>query len=276
MEPTIVAALISGGFAIISLAISLFVNARSNKQNKRLNEQDQELKKQGNDILELASSRDYELVENVKTDLMSLIAVLHSIGKTSIYMNHMPQGTKMDLSIEYSTLGRIKNSASYLYLLKALKEQNEDNLDLYFWFDVRYNILLGTRDTKVALQLLNTIKNAELDFGRIEQYKVQDVYSEFAKFSAVGYGDDEGDSEELTDSTPPTGPNDVFEDFVIHLVEEKSCEDPDVMLFYSVFKNDPEITKNALDNGANTRCTDKMIVEKYNQEHKAFVSKNQK
>lgn len=269
MEPTIIAALISGGIAIFSLAISLFVNARSNKQNKRLNEQDQELKRQGNEILERTSSRDYELVENVKADFMSLIAVLHSIGKTRIYMNHMPQGTQLDLTYEYATLKRIKDSASYLYLLKALKEQNKDKHELYFWFDVRYNILLGAKDANMALQLLNTIEKSNFDFDKIEKYRVQDVYAEFAKFSVIGYGDND-ESGELKDTTPPKDPKDIFEGFVIHLVEEQSCEDPDVLLFYSVFKNDSEVTKKALDNGANTRCTDKMIIEKYSKEYELY------
>lgn len=75
MESNIVAAIISGGIAIISLIVSLLVKAHSNRQNKKLNDHDQALKKQGNEILELTSSRDYELVETVKSDILTIIAV---------------------------------------------------------------------------------------------------------------------------------------------------------------------------------------------------------
>lgn len=124
----------------------------------------------------------------------------------------------------------------------------------------------------MALQLLITIAKSKLDFNEIEKYMVQDVYSEFARYSVVGYGGEDDNSIDTNNSTPLNKPKDVFESFITHLVEEQSCEDPDVLLFYSVFQNNLKKTKKALDDGANTRCTDKMIVEKYRKEYVAFVS----
>ena len=68
------------------------------------------------------------------------------------------------------------------------------------------------------------------------------------------------------------GKND-FEMFIKYLVEERNYDDSNVLLFYSIFKNDPSITKEALDNGADPNCTDKMIIEGYQNEYREFLEK---
>ena len=63
----------------------------------------------------------------------------------------------------------------------------------------------------------------------------------------------------------------MIEQFFIWLYEEKHIKDPDVALFYAVFKNDVDLVRKALADGADRTVTDKMLIKKYQTEWDEFV-----
>ncbi len=65
--------------------------------------------------------------------------------------------------------------------------------------------------------------------------------------------------------------DDMIEQFFIWLYEEKHIKDPDVALFYAVFKNDVDLVRKALADGADRTVTDKMLIKKYQTEWDEFV-----
>ncbi len=64
----------------------------------------------------------------------------------------------------------------------------------------------------------------------------------------------------------------LIEKFFIWLCEEKHIVDPDVELFYAVFKDDVELVKKALAKGADKTVTDRMLIRKYQTEYNEFIS----
>lgn len=65
---------------------------------------------------------------------------------------------------------------------------------------------------------------------------------------------------------------DKLAEFFIWLCEEKHIVDPDVELFYAVFKDDVELVKKALAKGADKTVTDRMLIRKYQTEYNEFIS----
>lgn len=53
---------------------------------------------------------------------------------------------------------------------------------------------------------------------------------------------------------------------------DTGINDADVVLFHGVFENDIEIVKKALDDGADTKCIDKMIIKRYEKEYEKYLS----
>lgn len=62
----------------------------------------------------------------------------------------------------------------------------------------------------------------------------------------------------------------AFDRFVDFLINEKKVTDPDVLLFYAIAKDDLEIAKKALQDGANPNVTDKQIIKRYLSLHFLF------
>ena len=68
--------------------------------------------------------------------------------------------------------------------------------------------------------------------------------------------------------------SDTIGRFFTRLYEEKHIKDPDVALFYAVFKNDEDLVRKALADGADKTVTDKMLIERYQTEWDEFIRIN--
>ena len=80
-----------------------------------------------------------------------------------------------------------------------------------------------------------------------------------------------GTSPEFDESTVKQD-NVKLKDFFEYLIKNGNT-DPDVLLFYSIFVNDKELTEKAINLGASLNVTDKELIERYKKEYNAFCQK---
>ena len=230
--------------SIISLVATLVIAIFTNKLNKKVN------------------SRDYELSEKTKSDLLDLIATLRSIRMKIRFVSLM-NDVRYNLSEEIKRLNEIKLSSAYLYLMHSIKEkERQEKYDMYYQMLTTINVDNHIRDVEIfSTRLLRIMKDVDIDV--IVKYKVQDVYKKFASGSGI---------EPENELESPKESDDIVE-FAQWLIKEEGINDPDVLLWSSIDSKTPDGTKKldeALKAGANVQCTDKMIKEKYAKQYVLF------
>ena len=225
---------------VAASAIAIWALVRTNRTAKKL------------------ASKEHELAEGLKSDILELLAIFSSIRYKRKLQPHLPN----DVSIENEIAALTKNrlSAGYIYLLNCI--QDKDNRLMY---ELRVQILLNSQKSigtasDFAGMLIKTLYNLPngVKLGKEITEIIKNMYED----------------ELLKNEATPKIPNE-FGRFVHYLIE-KGVTDPNVRLFQGVFENNTEIVQKALDNGADTKCTDLMIIDRYRSDYDEFLKSNNK
>lgn len=161
---------------------------------------------------------------------------------------------------EIEALAKNRLTAGYIYLANCIQDKNARLM-----YEIRVQILLNSQKSveiagDFAGLLINTLYNIRNDanLGKEIPQIIKNLYED----------------ELLKNEATPKIPNE-FGRFIHYLIG-KGVTDPDVRLFHGVFKNDVDIVSKALDDGADTKCTDLMIVERYRNDYDEFIKSNNK
>ena len=201
------------------------------------------------------ASKEHELKENVYSDILRYMAILSSIkSKISrgLGLNEVQQ--------EIELLNESISTPGFLVLRSNFKKNDDIRV-----FDDFIKIL-STGDNNREEILALTISLQQLLCDKIDLNSIKVDISKIKK-DICEY------EKNITNIYSPKPPE-RFVEFVKHLYDS-GIKDADVALFHGVFENNVNIVKNALNDGANRSCTDKMIIERYENEYKEFIkSKN--
>lgn len=200
------------------------------------------------------ASKEHDLAEGLKSEILELLAIFSSIQYKRILMPHVPN----DVLIEEELVALTKNrlTAGYVYLANCIEDKDDRKM-----FEVRYQMILNNReDIDIAARfsrlLLETLCKQRKDAG---------LGKEIPQIIMNMYEDE--NLKELNPQIPSE-----FERFV-HFLIGKGITDPDVWLFHGIFEDNVNIVKKALDDGANTKCTDIVIKERYGELYEEFKNK---
>ena len=234
---------------VLALVISGVSFYLTNRMNKKVNK------------------KDYEISENLKYELMKLIAALRSMDSKAVLQAHFNH--QISYSKEIEILANLHTSPCYLLLLHSIK-----NDDARMMMDVTMQILiinghaLGVKDIRVFTnRILDYIKN-EIDLQKAFDIDVITLLNNFCTMR--------GTAPELTEKDKqPTEQEQEFRNFIKYLVEHGNS-DPNVLMYYGLYINDHKVLEKALKSGANIKVKEIEIIKKYSQEYDAFrETKNQ-
>lgn len=200
------------------------------------------------------ASKEHELAEGLKADILQLLAIFSSI----LYKNRLATNLPNDISIEdeIKDLSKLRLTGGYIYLINRIQNRNKRLL-----CEIRFQLIILNGQVSLnhiggfAWLLIETLHHLRNDekLGEEIPVIVENMYNdEFLK---------ESNTQILSE----------FERFVYYIVGKK-ITDPDVLLYCGVFENDADIVKKALDDGADKKCTEKMIIERYENEYKEFLN----
>ena len=204
------------------------------------------------------ASKEHELAEGLKSDILQLIGVLTSIRYKIMLKQQLPEDVSLDDEIKAINKSRL--TCGYVFLM--------------------YRIPSGDRLLfEVRIQLIASGNNL-ISINLIDAYALGLIRTLLKLANDITLGDEiqqilkKMNEDEFLKEVNPQIP-DEFTKFVYYLIEN-GITDPDVLLFYGVFENNVDIVKKALDDGADTKCTDKMILSRYEKEYKEFLMTNNK
>lgn len=202
------------------------------------------------------SSKEFELSENLKSDILQFVSTLQSIKRKLELGQNLP--FQVSFEEEQLVLAKLQTSPGFLLIQNSIK--NEDDI---LWFKV-YCMMLACSISEIAprnihlyaSRILKIISKIEIE--KESSTNIQQLIKIFCK-------QDERDTEPFD-----TELND-FIDFLI----EKGIKDSDVKMF-SALTRGADVLEEAFREGANRKCTDKMIIERYPKEYEEFIkmSKN--
>lgn len=204
------------------------------------------------------ASKEHELSEGLKADILQFVGVLSSIRYKVLLEPNLPNNVSFE--DEISALKRIKLTSGYVFLKYQMPKEDQKMFEIMIQLmteqnnPLSRNMLDGYAESLVSI-IRKLANNKEL--GE-EILKIIKTMCE----------------DELLNETTPRIPNE-FERFVYYLIE-KGITDPDVRLFHGVFENDVNIVSKALNDGADRRCTDRMIIERYRNDYNEFLKSNNK
>ena len=208
------------------------------------------------------NKKDYEISENLKYEIMKLIAALRSMDAKAVLAPHFKQA--MDYKQEIDILSQLQTSPGYLLFLHSVA--NDDDrmmLDLAMKMLIINGNSMNRKDIRIfANRILNFIKN-KTNFKDVLDIDVIALLDDLC--------DMRGTSPEFDESTVKQD-NVKLKDFFEYLIKNGNT-DPDVLLFYSIFVNDKELTEKAINLGASLNVTDKELIERYKKEYNAFCQK---
>ena len=201
------------------------------------------------------ASKEHELTEGLKADILQLLAIFSSIQYKRKLKGHFPKDITIDDEIVALTKARL--TSGYVYLMYCIQDEDDR-----FIFEIRIQQIINGQISiidagRYACLLIETL------FLICNEAKLGE---EIRKIIEKMYND------EILREVDPKIPSE-FEGFVKYLIK-KGVTNPDVRLFHGVFENNVDIVKKALDDGADAKCTDKMIVERYENEYKEFLKSN--
>lgn len=231
--------------SIIALIVSGVSFYLTNRMNKKVNK------------------KDYEISENLKYELMKLIAALRFMDAKAALTVHFKQ--KMDYSREIDILADLQTSPGYLLFLKSIENDDERML-----LDINMKMLVIDGNTiskddirSLTKRILYTIRNKTNLKGTLDI----DVIALLNNFCTM-----RGAAPELSEKDKkPSAQSQVFCMFIQHLVEQGNT-DPNVLLFYAVFTENEDLLSAALASGANPNTTDIELIKKYQKEYNDFCA----
>lgn len=225
---------------VAASAIAIWALVRTNRTAKKL------------------ASKEHELAEGLKSDILELLAIFSSIRYKRKLKPHLPNDISIENEIEALTKNRL--TAGYVYLANLFQDKKDRMM-----YEVRVQIILNSQESienasDFAGSLIETLYNLRNDvrLGKEIPEIIKNLYED----------------ELLKNEATPKIPNE-FGRFVHYLIE-KGVTDPNVRLFQGVFENNTEIVQKALDDGADTRCTDLMIIDRYKSDYDDFLKSNSK
>ena len=227
--------------ALIVSGISFYL---TNRMNKKVNK------------------KDYEISENLKYEIMKLIAALRSMDAKAVLAPHFKQA--MDYKQEIDILSKLQTSPGYLLFLHSVASDDDRMmLDLTMKMLVINGNAMNRQDIRIsANRILDFIKN-KTNFRDTLDVDVIALLDDLC--------DMRGTAPEFDESTVKQD-NVKLKDFFEYLIKNGNT-DPDVLLFYSIFVNDKELTEKAINLGASLNVTDKELIERYKKEYNAFCQK---
>ena len=231
---------------IVALIISCVTFYLTNKTNKKVNR------------------KDYEMSENVKYELLQLLATLESIKSKTLVAPHCK--VRMNYSEEIATLRKLKVSPGYLILLQSIKDESKRAQ-----FDLNIELIIvqigGGCSYRDLVPLTNQIAEIlqEIDVLQFSNVDVASQIKSFLATKGVAQMVKPAENEEVDEES------EVIKAFTEYLIMS-GCQDPDVELFYGTISNSVDVVKKAIKNGANVQITFGELVKRYNKEYQAFES----
>ncbi len=214
-----------------------------------------------NNLTKKVNSKEFQMSENLKYELLKMVADLKSIESKASIQHLMPE--EMDYSKEMEDISNFRTSPGYLIYLNSLPN-DDDRL----MFDLSLLLLTSSKNTistedvrALTHNTLEKMKN-ETNLKKSLNKEVSVLIAELCEMRIVApqyehkKPDDDG----------------VLAGFLKYLLIEKRIDDPDVLMLYGVIENDTVSLKQALDAGANRRITFFEIVQKYQSEYDEFVT----
>lgn len=227
--------------SIISIIISNNINIKANELTERVN------------------SKEFEISENLKYELLKVVADLKSIESKAALEPLM--AIDFDYSKEAESIAKLRTSPGYLILLNSIEDEGDRMM-----LDANLLMLSGKIEVfssefkrAFAHNALEDLKN-KTNLGKCMSLKFSDLMMNLFDMRILA---PEYEKQEMP-----------FESFVKYLIEKKKIDDNDVLAFYGVIVSDTTIMNKALDAGANIMITGQEIIERYQEEYEAFVNKH--
>ena len=198
------------------------------------------------------ASKEHELAEGIKSDILQLIGTFTSIRYKTILAPNLLNDVSFD--DEISAIRRIKLTSGYVFLKYRMPKDDQKMFELLVQLMTERNNTLSNDMLDGYSESLISIISKLADNKELSE-EIQKIIKTMCE-------------DVLLNETSPQIPNE-FERFVYYLIEN-GITDPDVRLFQGVFKNDVNIIQKALDEGADRKCTDKALKEKYRIQYASF------
>lgn len=231
--------------SIIALIVSGVSFYLTNRMNKKVNK------------------KDYEISENLKYELMKLIAALRSMDAKAVLTVHFKQ--KMDYSREIDILADLQTSPGYLLFLNSIENDDERMLlDTY----MKILVIDGNTMSKDDIRILtNKILDSIRYKANLKATLDIDVIALLNDLCTM-----RGTAPELSEKDKkPSAKSQMFSMFIQHLVEQGNT-DPNVLLFYAVFTENKDLVDEAIASGANPNTRDIELIKKYQKEYDDFCA----
>lgn len=230
-------------FPALALIISCVTFYFTNSMNKKVNK------------------KDFEISENLKYEILRLIAALRSINAKSNLINSLPG--RVNYNDEIKIINDLKLSPGFLLFLRAIRSDDER-----FWLDLHIQ-LLTINSSRMSDAEINSIAGKTLNYLKssttlkeVLDIEVFELIKEFCdiKGAVPNYVEQKQDSKD-----------DAFIQFLTYLKKDLGISDPDINLFIGAATNDAKLVEQALNDGANQKGTHIDIINKYPVEFKKFM-----
>ena len=204
--------------------------------------------------------KDYEISENLKYELLRLVAALRSLDAKAVISPHV-EG-KMDYTQEIGVISELRMSPGYLVFLHSI-----NNDDDRFWIDFNIQMLsitgndLSMHEIRMfSNRILNVVKN-KTNLKGILDLEMIELMKEFCEMK--------GTAPEYKEVKEEDAADELFKAFVSHLVSEGN-DDPDVLVWFAVLHDNTDLLKQALDSGGRPNSTRQDIIDKYKDDFQNF------
>ncbi len=206
------------------------------------------------------NKKDYEISENLKYELLKLIAALRALDAKAVISPHI--ASNVDYSQEIQVISNLRISPGYLVFLHSI-----NNDDDRFWIDFNIQFLSIAGNTmhiqeirRFSNRLLDILKN-KTNLRGIFDLEVLDLMNEFCEMK--------GTAPKFQETNIEDNSADKFKSFIAHLVEKGNC-DPNVLVWHGVLTNNTTLLKEALASGGKSNITQQDIINSYKDEFDRF------
>ncbi len=242
MQLEIISTIVSG----LAIILSSYFAYIANRTNKKVNE------------------KDYELSENLKYDILRIIATIRTMDFKAAISGQIKG---ISYSEESKVLNQLMISPSFLLMLQATPMEERQMIELYF------HILAGAGNSNIPADIIRRdchyiidVFKDKVNFKGVLDITIIKAIHNLCEIESVVDSSYEK-AKATTDSK-----NGVFESFIQFLVE-KGVGDEDVNVFYCLLTNDVEGLESALKRGGNPNVTQREILDRYPEYVNEFNNK---
>jgi len=228
---------------IVSVASSIFTIVINNKTN---------------DLTEKVNSKEYQMSENLKYELLKVVAELKSIESKATIERVL--GIKQDYSKEVEEIAAFRTSPGFLIYLQSI-DNPKDRLS----FDLGLLFLTtpsGALTVEMKLDVSQNVLNilSRIDIEGMQSLKTSDLIKELSSTASFApkYNSDDADGE------------DIINQFLEFLMNEKKIVDDDLLLFYRAYNHDTISIRAIGESTENFFTMFLIIADKYQDEYKEF------